>query len=205
MIPSIFRSSLAAIAAASAIAFAIVPPASRMPTTPRRPTQSLPLQRGALHDVPLGCDAPVTVEYYSPTCPHCGSFHENTFPQLKSEYIDTARFASSPARSISTRLVSLLASSPAATEQTSTTGSLISSSLPCTSGACETPPTSPQRRCPRGASQCLNDRAIYLVDHQRTQTDTHKIESTPTIIGNQTVRGAVPFDEIASVIEKVLP
>lgn len=48
--------------------------------------------------VPLGdrvlgsADAKVTIiEYASATCPHCGHFHETTFPTLKSEYIDTGK------------------------------------------------------------------------------------------------------------------
>ena len=37
-------------------------------------------------------DAPVTViEYASFTCPHCRSFHEGPFKQLKADYIDTGR------------------------------------------------------------------------------------------------------------------
>jgi protein-disulfide isomerase len=37
-------------------------------------------------------DAPVTViEYASFTCPHCRSFHEGAFKQLKTDYIDTGR------------------------------------------------------------------------------------------------------------------
>jgi protein-disulfide isomerase len=37
-------------------------------------------------------DAPVTViEYASATCPHCARFHEGTFKQLKTEYIDTGK------------------------------------------------------------------------------------------------------------------
>ena len=35
-------------------------------------------------------DAPVElIEYASYTCPHCASFHENQYPQLKENYIDT--------------------------------------------------------------------------------------------------------------------
>lgn len=35
-------------------------------------------------------DAPVEViEYASFTCPHCASFHRNTFPRIKENYIDT--------------------------------------------------------------------------------------------------------------------
>ncbi len=44
-------------------------------------------------DIPLGAvDAPVTIiEYASMTCPHCATFHRETMPQLKSEYIDTGK------------------------------------------------------------------------------------------------------------------
>jgi protein-disulfide isomerase len=48
---------------------------------------------GSLPDRFLGnADAPVTiVEYASMTCPHCAAFHTQTFPQLKSSYIDTGK------------------------------------------------------------------------------------------------------------------
>ena len=37
-------------------------------------------------------DAPVTiVEYASMTCPHCATFHETTYPELKTKYIDTGK------------------------------------------------------------------------------------------------------------------
>lgn len=37
-------------------------------------------------------DAPVTIiEYASYTCPHCASFHEGPFKQLKADYIDTGK------------------------------------------------------------------------------------------------------------------
>ena len=37
-------------------------------------------------------DAPVTiVEYASYTCPHCASFHEGPYKQLKKDYIDTGK------------------------------------------------------------------------------------------------------------------
>ncbi len=46
-----------------------------------------------IHDVAIGdVDAPVTViEYASATCPHCKSFHVNTYPQFKANYIDTGK------------------------------------------------------------------------------------------------------------------
>jgi protein-disulfide isomerase len=48
---------------------------------------------GPLGDKVLGSQsAPVTiVEYASVTCPHCATFHEQTYPTLKSKYIDTGK------------------------------------------------------------------------------------------------------------------
>ncbi|AVO37412.1 DsbA family protein [Pukyongiella litopenaei] len=37
-------------------------------------------------------DAPVTIiEYASFTCPHCATFHLETYPRLKADYIDTGK------------------------------------------------------------------------------------------------------------------
>jgi len=51
------------------------------------------LAEPVLGDVVLGkADAPVTViEYFSYTCPHCANFHQNTWPRVKSDYIDTGK------------------------------------------------------------------------------------------------------------------
>jgi protein-disulfide isomerase len=48
---------------------------------------------GPLGDKVLGSEsAPVTiVEYASVTCPHCATFHQNTYPALKSKYIDAGK------------------------------------------------------------------------------------------------------------------
>jgi len=46
-----------------------------------------------LPDMAIGAeDAPVTiVEYASVTCPHCATFHETVYPQIKQKYVDTGR------------------------------------------------------------------------------------------------------------------
>ena len=46
-----------------------------------------------LPDIWLGAkDAPVTmIEYASMTCTHCAAFHEETWPTLKTKYIDTGK------------------------------------------------------------------------------------------------------------------
>jgi protein-disulfide isomerase len=48
---------------------------------------------GPLGDKVLGSDkAPVTIiEYASVTCPHCATFHIETYPKLKEKFIDTGK------------------------------------------------------------------------------------------------------------------
>ena len=51
------------------------------------------LAPGPLPEKAVGDEnAPVTIiEYYSMTCPHCASFHLNTFPAIKEKYIDSGQ------------------------------------------------------------------------------------------------------------------
>lgn len=51
------------------------------------------LKPGTLPDQSFGsADAPVTViEYASLTCPHCRTFHLNTWPAVKEKYVDTGK------------------------------------------------------------------------------------------------------------------
>jgi protein-disulfide isomerase len=51
------------------------------------------MKPGALPEMVLGsAEAPVTIiEYASMTCPHCATFHEKTYPELKKKYIDTGK------------------------------------------------------------------------------------------------------------------
>jgi protein-disulfide isomerase len=51
------------------------------------------MKAGPLGEMALGDPkAPVTViEYASMTCPHCATFHNTTYPELKKRYIDTGK------------------------------------------------------------------------------------------------------------------
>lgn len=51
------------------------------------------LKASALKEMEMGdANAPVTiVEYMSLTCPHCASFHKNTFKDIQSKYIETGK------------------------------------------------------------------------------------------------------------------
>ena len=59
--------------------------------TPLLGTKSFAQEAIEVKEMMLGNpDAAVTVmEYASYTCPHCASFHANTYPELKANYIDT--------------------------------------------------------------------------------------------------------------------
>ncbi|MCA0254923.1 MAG: DsbA family protein [Proteobacteria bacterium] len=35
----------------------------------------------------------VVVEYFSPTCPHCVTYHKKIYPSIKSKFVDTGRIA----------------------------------------------------------------------------------------------------------------
>lgn len=62
-----------------------------MAATPLLGARAFAQDTPVVNEMFLGnADSPVTVmEYASYTCPHCASFHANTYPQLKSNYIDT--------------------------------------------------------------------------------------------------------------------
>lgn len=63
------------------------------PAHAQAPASAELLQAGAMGDQVLGAaSAPVTIiEYASMTCSHCASFHVQTYPTLKTRYIDTGK------------------------------------------------------------------------------------------------------------------
>ncbi len=68
------------------------------PATPVTPAQSSGAAAELMVPGPLGDQAvgsptaPVTIiEYASMTCPHCATFHETIYPEMKKKYIDTGK------------------------------------------------------------------------------------------------------------------
>jgi len=66
---------------------------SASPTSPTTPAAPLANVSELLGERSLGSDtAPVTiVQYSSLTCPHCATFHQATWPLIKSTYVDTGK------------------------------------------------------------------------------------------------------------------
>ena len=75
--------------AASGLPFGLI----ARPAMAQTPSQAELLKPGPLPEMVQGAEnAPVTIiEYASMTCGHCGTFHRNTYPTLKSKYIDTGK------------------------------------------------------------------------------------------------------------------
>lgn len=80
-----------AVALAASLAFAA--PAALAQDGPTSVDVTELMKPTVLGDRVLGkADAPVTiVEYASMTCPHCAAFHAETWPALKTQYIDTGK------------------------------------------------------------------------------------------------------------------
>ena len=93
----IVRALLIAMAAASAAAYAN--DADNPPATPPPPqaTAMVPNDQlmaiGPMPDLVQGSpSASITIiEYASTTCSHCAAFHETTWPELKTKYVDSGR------------------------------------------------------------------------------------------------------------------
>jgi protein-disulfide isomerase len=80
---------LAGVGAATALAAGLLPSAAFAQNVPMADL----MKPGALPDIWQGkADAPCTIiEYASATCSHCAHFHETTYKELKTKYIDTGK------------------------------------------------------------------------------------------------------------------
>jgi protein-disulfide isomerase len=75
------------------VAGATVSGALALAGLPAAAQEDLAAKGYALGDMAVGDpEAPVTIiEYSSLTCPHCANFHVNTWPQIKTDYVDTGK------------------------------------------------------------------------------------------------------------------
>jgi protein-disulfide isomerase len=86
--------ALAAVAVSVPVLFSpVAASAQELPESSGSVNMDDVLKAGALEDKGLGDpNAPVKiVEYMSMTCPHCATFHNTTFEEIKTKYIDTGK------------------------------------------------------------------------------------------------------------------
>lgn len=170
----------------------------------------------ALGDVMLGDGgAPLTVyEYVSFTCSHCASFHANSYPSFKEQYIDTGR-VNFVIRDVYFDQYSLLAGRIARCGGESGYYLLADAILESQSEwtRAEDPGVALYEVAlkegvpPTRLRSCLEDReyAERLVETFKTNVERDEVESTPTfLIGDQRVVGAKPFEEFAEALEAEL-
>ena len=183
---------------------------------------ALALPRGAwaaerpTGDIPMGDpDAPVTViEYASFTCPHCATFHTETWPQVKENYVDTGKVrfilrevyfdpyglwaamvarcgGEGPYRAIVSQLMKQQDSWTAAEDRA---GAL--QRIGRANGL-----SSDEIRA------CLQDRdyAEALVERYKETAGADEVTSTPTFLINGEVQtGTMPYEEFAAILDKHL-
>lgn len=170
----------------------------------------------AMSEMSLGSkDAPVVLnEYSSLTCPHCASFHTDTLPIIKKEYIDTGKvrivYHDFPLDNLA--LAALMIVRCSGPEQNIDFFNMLYDTQPDWSRA----------ESPRAAlvalarfygmdindvNTCLSNEALMnTIVEQRTQaSDLHGIQSTPTfILDGKKIEGSLSFDDFKDVLDKAL-
>lgn len=88
-----FCQSTAFVALATALGLSAVPALTEPAQAQAAVSETELMAPNALPDMALGdAKAPVTIiEYASMTCPHCATFTEKSFPDIKKKYIDTGK------------------------------------------------------------------------------------------------------------------
>ena len=195
-------------------------PASAPEAQPAAPDEAASERAAAadyvLGDIALGDpDAPVTVyEYASFTCPHCATFHMQTFPEFREKYIDTGkvRFV---LREVYFDQYGLWASMVARCGGEQGFYPLVDAFLGSQSNWTRAPDIGHAiqqvgRRAGLSAERlqkCLSDRAFakeLLATYQENR-EADEVQSTPTfIVDGEKHTGAMSFEEFAAIIDAAM-
>lgn len=170
----------------------------------------------AMSEMSMGsADAPVVLhEYSSLTCPHCASFHADSLPGIKKEYVDTGKvrivFHDFPLDNLA--LAALMIVRCSGPEQ----------NLDFFNMLYDTQPDWSRAENPRAAlvalarfygmdindvNSCLsNEGLMNTIVEKRTQaSDLHGIQSTPTfLLEGKKIEGALSFDDFKDELDKAL-
>ena len=170
----------------------------------------------ALGDIALGDpEAPLTVyEYASFTCPHCATFHTETFPEFREKYIDTGKvrfvlrevyfdqyglWASMVARCGGEEGFYPLVDAFLRSQPTWTRAPDIGHAIQQVGRRAGLPADRLQ--------QCLSDRdfAKDLLAWYQENRDAHEIQSTPTfVIEGEKHTGAMSFEDFSAIVDEAL-
>ncbi len=171
---------------------------------------------GAMGERFLGrADAPVTIEEFSSlTCPHCATFHAETLPKIKKDYIDTGKvrlvFTDFPLDPLA-----LAAALVARCMPEKRYFGFLEALFSTQGGWSRSPrPLEDLRRLARMGGMndqqvdaCLADQSLLqAIQTKRTEAHRiHDIRSTPTfVIAGEKVSGAMSYEHFRAVIDKAL-
>ncbi|MCR9070538.1 MAG: DsbA family protein [Alphaproteobacteria bacterium] len=157
-------------------------------------------------------DAPLTmIEYSSLTCPHCASFHVNSYKQIVEAYVDTGRLkfemrdfpldqyalrASAMARAIDGKAYFALIDMLFKQQSSWTRSSNPLDSVKKIGRLAGIPADTAD------AYMTNNDLLDAILNGRIDAQNDYDVNSTPTfVIGDQVVRGAEPFETFQKIIE----
>lgn len=162
-------------------------------------------------------DAAVTViEYASFTCPHCRSFHENTFDELKADYIDTGKINFIYREVYFDRYglwAGMLARCGGSDRYFGFVDALYESQSDWTAGGDPATIAGNLRKLGRTAglgdeevTACLSDQAMAeaMVASYQENSEADGIESTPSFMINGTKYSNMPYDEFKTILDEEL-
>ena len=162
-------------------------------------------------------NAPVEViEYASFTCPHCRSFHEGPYKQMKADYIDTGKvkFVYREVIFDPFGLWAAIVARCAGPDRYMAVADMIYTEqsewqVRNDPGATAANLTTIGKRAGMDEAtinECLSDRdfAVALVDNYRANAEKDGVNSTPTLFINGRKHGNMRYDELAELIEAEL-
>ena len=160
-------------------------------------------------------EAPITIiEYASLTCPHCADFHNNSLPRLKKEWIDTGKakliYRDFPTNPAALAFAGAMIARCAPKEQYFTLLRVLFASQEEWTRSKDPLAALSQIARLGGMSEadvqaCLDKEELLDGIRQRALDAQMKfgIKSTPSfVVGEQTIRGNVTYEDFVDVLEK---
>ena len=157
-------------------------------------------------------DAPITiVEYASLTCPHCASFHANTYPKLKEQWIDTGKaklvFRHFPLDGLGLRAAAV--SNCLEGDRHFGFIEILMKSMQQWARAEDPVKALAQISALAGINQeqfdkCFNDEAEMnkILERRQEAASSYKVDSTPSFLVNgRLVRGGLDFDAFDKLLK----
>jgi len=183
------------------------------------PAAAQDIDTSTIAEMAIGAeDAPVTViEYASFTCPHCATFHEGVYPDLKRDYIDTGKVRFVMREVYFDRFglwASMVARCGGEERYFGIVDRIFETQRDWTQGGDPAAIADRLRRIGLSAGIGEEDLQACLTDAEKAQTlvtwyeenaETHGIDSTPSFVIDGETFGNMGYDRFSEIIDARLP